>query len=298
MAWATSVDKGVEDIVDILMGTKLDPSQVKQIYLNIREGGLGMGSAALRAESAWVGAWEGGLDGVAQALEISSLATFKEQWPEWGRVVEPQDRALAAKCNKPAPGQRWEALLGGGLAKRQRTHAAKVHEHQQATLHAEVGAVQSLKIKMASGLEAGTWLQNTAEDEEEPLPDTQMRVCIKRRLRMEKPAGSDGKCHLMKLDRSPCSLQCCSQAGTPDGGHHALICPLGGGTIRRHNAVRDALARWLLTIGRPNMKEQDIARWMKDGERAMLDIVLRDPRLGEVSVDVCIIDAAHLDSSR
>ena len=62
--------------------------------------------------------------------------------------------------------------------------------------------------------------------------------------------------------------------------------------------MRDALARWLVTIGRPNMKEQDIARWMKDGERAILDIVLRDPRLGEVSVDVSIVDAAHLDAAR
>lgn len=124
---------------------------------------------------------------MAQTLEINNLATFKEKWPEWGRVVEQQDRALMIMCSKPVLGQRWEALLGGGLSKRQRTGAAKVHEHQQTKLHAEAGAAQSLMLEMASGPEAGTWSQSTAEDEQEPLPDTQMQVCIKRRLREAKP---------------------------------------------------------------------------------------------------------------
>ena len=67
------------------------------------------------------------------------------------------------------------------------------------------------------------------------------------------------------------------------------MCPIGGGVTRRHDGIRDALCGWLEGIGRRPHKEQEIPRWNTASERARIDIVLSDPKLREVCVDVSAV---------
>ena len=62
----------------------------------------------------------------------------------------------------------------------------------------------------------------------------------------------------------------------------------GRGVTRRHDGIRDALTEWLESIDRIPLKEQEVPRWNTASERARLDIVLTDPKLGEVCVDVSV----------
>ena len=82
-----------------------------------------------------------------------------------------------------------------------------------------------------------------------------------------------------------------------DEGKHAVICQMGGGPTKRHNAVRDALYDWFTGMGRQAGKEMDIpdwGRWNAKGEweRAVLDVVYHDIQRGRVCVDVAVVDGA------
>ena len=56
--WAQKVDEQVTRLLNELLQTTLDVSQVNQSWLKIKDGGMGLGSAVLRRESAFIGAWE------------------------------------------------------------------------------------------------------------------------------------------------------------------------------------------------------------------------------------------------
>ena len=68
--------------------------------------------------------------------------------------------------------------------------------------------------------------------------------------------------------------------------------------MRRHNAVRDALAAWLREMKLPALCEQAVPRWHREADQAILDIVYRDARVGEVCVDVSVVDSAHPTAPR
>ena len=126
--WARDVDRNTT-MVSRLLRHDLDGSQTAQLCLRVAEGGLGLGSAVLRAEAAFVGAWEAGTSHVASALAVPSMAVLRERWPAWAACMDSQDRRLRVASAAALPSQRWDALLGGGVVQRQRLHARKVHEH-------------------------------------------------------------------------------------------------------------------------------------------------------------------------
>lgn len=51
-----------------------------------------------------------------------------------------------------------------------------------------------------------------------------------------------------------------------DDGWHAVVSALVGGSVARHNAVRDALAVWLREVG---VVAQHMPRWDREGESAI-----------------------------
>merc|ERR1712078_127359 len=59
-----------------------------------------------------------------------------------------------------------------------------------------------------------------------------------------------------------------------------------------------ALFTWLEHIGRSPHKEHEVPRWNTASERARLDIVLSDPRLGEVCIDVSIVTTETTGAGR
>ncbi len=68
-----------------------------------------MGSAVLRRESAWIGAWEGGFCHLLKALGFTTVASFKEAWPEWARRAEAVEKDLAKKKGEVPRVKPWES---------------------------------------------------------------------------------------------------------------------------------------------------------------------------------------------
>ena len=114
------------------------------------------------------------------------------------------------------------------------------------------------------------------------MNDRDLRTTLRRRMRIQQIEGSTGVCQHARTDRTICGC-----VHGHDGGKHATICNIGGGVTQRHDGIRDALFVWLEGIGRSPHKEQEIPRWNTASERARLDPVLCDPRLGEVCVLTC-----------
>ena len=73
----------------------------------------------------------------------------------------------------------------------------------------------------------------------------------------------------------------------------ALSCPRGGGPVRRHNAIRDAVTQWLRGVGRHAQVEQVIQEWHseQDGE-AVLDVVYHRGLHGRVCLDISPVNSA------
>ena len=57
--WAHQVDTQLTTALEHLLGVTLDAGQRMQVFLKIKDGGLGFGSAFARREAAYIGAWEG-----------------------------------------------------------------------------------------------------------------------------------------------------------------------------------------------------------------------------------------------
>ena len=87
------------------------------MFMKIGEGGLGMGEATGREAAAWIGAWEGGLHKVVQAMGISSFTEWLETWPAWLQAIRAGDAALTRLTGQAPSANRWvDRLLNGACA--------------------------------------------------------------------------------------------------------------------------------------------------------------------------------------
>ena len=141
----------------------------------------------------------------------------------------------------------------------------------------------ALALDLCSGPEAGAFLLPSPDTQ--PMSDVHLRTAVRRRLRVAKPVGGTGVCHHLRSDKT-----ICGHVHGDDKGQHAVNCKIGGGVDRRHNGVRDALLAWLHSIGKLERKEQEMPKWNTPQESARLDIVCTDARLGEVAVDVSLVN--------
>ena len=64
--------------------------------------------------------------------------------------------------------------------------------------------------------------------------------------------------------------------------------------MRRHHAVRDALARWLKGIGHQAQTEQVIGDWQTPDGQAQLDVVYHRGARGRICLDVSLVDATSV----
>lgn len=67
----------------------------------------------------------------------------------------------------------------------------------------------------------------------------------------------------------------------------------GWGPVVRHDAVRDAVAKWLRDRGYQAYTEQHVPRWDIDAERACLDVSCTDQRGDLVHLDVTLVVTAN-----
>ena len=87
-------------------------------------------------------------------------------------------------------------------------------------------------------------------------------------------------------------------------GHHAEVCEVGGGTVGKHDRLRDWLAKWISDVGaRPTKTEQIVPRWAcarPDGsiQEARLDVSFIAATGHRAYVDVSVVAASTADPER
>ena len=73
-------------------------------------------------------------------------------------------------------------------------------------------------------------------------------------------------------------------------GRHAMVCPSGGGWVRRHNELRDeAHEIYEARTNKPALKEQYVPHWSTARSEARLDIVGSDALGRDEYVDIAIV---------
>ena len=101
-----------------------------------------MGSVVFRATSAWLGAWEFGMAGVAAAMECTSWLDLKEHWPALAATVTNMDAAHSTATGLTAHLSGWTQRVSQGAPKRQRELTAPI--------------MDGAKKNMLRGLDAAT----------------------------------------------------------------------------------------------------------------------------------------------
>ena len=88
---------------------RLNTNRRSQVFLKIKDGGLGFGSASLRREAAYIGACGGGMKPLLHKLSadtrgegsaVSTLQALRRIWPQWGLQMD--DLETARRRNKGA----------------------------------------------------------------------------------------------------------------------------------------------------------------------------------------------------
>jgi hypothetical protein len=250
------------------------------------DGGLGFGSAELRNESAWIGAWEGGLQAVAAKTEIGSFAEFSDKWPAWAKAVAVADNALGRLQGKAVDPTRWTAAFHEAKPKQQGEHGKKVAITQAKSFRTKLGAVDLGRVEQQSGPGAGGYLM---PGEGNPrLADPHFKVATRRRLLCAELVveGANTCCHRN-------GVRVCGLPTVRDHGKHAIQCQIGGGVVGRHSSLRDTVAKWIEELGYQPKREQAMPRWNTESERAIMDVVYIDSAGRAISIDTAVIDGAE-----
>lgn len=269
VAWAEEVDMAVCEMAECLVGEVFRADQRGQLFLRDTEGGVGLGSARLRQDAAFLAAWEAGVGAVADALGAASVAELERAWPAWAAAIRGAEARVAENAGKRPPPARWQSLVEGRPGKAQREYAEEVRKRTLASVRGTSVADQA-GLEAASGRAAGAWLFPRVGAE--PMADEHWEKAMRLRLRCNRVVAGGGSDHCLNASASQ---GVCGRPADP-AGQHALKCPRGGGTVRRHNAIREALLGWLRERGVAAEREQEVPRWHRADERAVLDVVYQE----------------------
>ena len=297
--WCMEWDAEVSDAMGWWTGGALQADQRLQAFLPARSGGLGLSAAETRRAAAFIGSWEQCLSEVAGASGLETMAGIAEAAPitmETLRQAEAVLRQQGAETQGGWGNHRidWDRCLGRPKDKRQKVWTKEVHAALGERLMAQLGEKEQVEVRTAGGAGAGAFLTVALDDEQE-LPDAHFKAAIRRRLRC-KPHGAS----------TTCRHKYCGTAGNVCGhvldaeGQHARICKVGGAIVRRHDRIRDWLAKWLAKmLNQQTATEQYVPKWdrwransqgVAQLERARLDVVFQG-LTGPVYIDVAIVEA-------
>ena len=189
-------------------------------------------------------------------------------------------------------------MYEGRKGEEQKEYTRHVREHVRAAHAAVAPGPLVAALYAGGGPSRGAWLETV--EGVEPLADQAFLTGLRQRLMLPvvvagtpcKHRGQEGAGGL--ASGTPC--------GHPldEAGHHAVACSRGGGTIRRHDALRDVLVEWLREHGTHAVPEQVVPQWSRPRPRAApgdlpeaarLDVSYHHRELGQVFLDVSVVDS-------
>ena len=262
----------------------MSPTQRYHLHLPLasEHTGRGVQSARWRREAAFLGSWHLCLGAVAAALRFTTAEQFLAAAAR--SVRSPVDEA-AGIVRQLVPGYSFavEVLFEAPDPKRQAelmeaVHAAKESE-LLAALWAEDPSGGEVAASYSSGGEhAGDFLlpplPGNSGDKVLMMPEDEGVTAMRARMRIPYPSylsrfrrvrGPAQQCNHQYSKGSAVCGQCLVRAdGSADAAMvHAQLCNVGGGVDRRHNALRDWLRDWLVTVCHVPWAdtEQHVAEW-------------------------------------
>lgn len=275
----------------------LGDSEVGQILLPQRLGGMSAGGVAVRADAAFL---SGALEAKAAVADAVGAITTEDLWRRFPAYV---DSLNAAVTNLEHLGveedlRLWEAdqpQVGKG---RQRVWTRAVADRQRDHLLATATPRRAATLRSAATSEGSRFLGMPTEPQQH-MSDAAFRCAARRRLGLPPLAATipaATTCQNVRADGSKCGHVLDAQ------GHHASTCEAGGALLRRHNAARDCIAKRvaqdLAAVTATEQHIPELDRPSSDGNisPARLDVVvtLHGARW---LLDVAIVSALSADSS-
>ena len=196
-----------------------------------------MCAAGNRRAAAFIGSWEQCLSEVAAASGLETIAGVGEAAPITLQTLKQAEGVLRQQGADTQVN--WEQCLVRPRDKRQKVWTKEVHNASLERLMAQLGEEDQVEVRTVGGAGAGSFLTVALEDEQQ-LPDAHFKAAIRRRLRI-KPRAASTTC---RHKYSGTAGNLCGQALDAQG-QHARICKVGGAIVRRHDRIRDWLAKWL-----------------------------------------------------
>ena len=288
--WCMAWDAEVLEMISGWVDTPLDASQRVQVFLPVREGGLGLGATEARRAAAYLGSWEQCLSAVASAGGSTTSASLLSQAPRSAASIHEAQTGLQQQGVHAHVD--WESRMVRPQRRRQRQWTREVQETMHARLLSELPELDAADLRSAGGAGAGAFLLSPTDDVHQ-LPDSHFCVALRRRLRIRR--GTHGHCRRKyKQTGSACSKPLDGQEV------HARTCKVGGAIDRRHDRIRDWLAQWISRmVDKEVQTEQYVPKWDRtktnargeqEVERARLDIAFQG-RAGPVYLDIAITEA-------
>ena len=272
----------------------------QRMTLPRRDGGLGVQTAKLRRDAAFVGAFETSLPSIAESLGICSAAEFAVACPRLVATLRASGAALAQQQQSNFQFS-LEACFTQAFRSRQNEHMLEIHKANLTTLLGELSELDRADLRSAGGQLAGAFLETPPDGCNLQIPNAHFRTAVRRRLCMPHPGFEASP------SRSSPSTQCKHYATRARGinfcgadldrfGRHAGGCLTQGLHKIWHNHIRDWLVTWISEqTSRPVLPEPKVPEWNypQDGRtvEAQLDGGFSDRRGGLVYFDVSVVSA-------
>jgi len=291
--WCKRFDDILLESLAQVTGNQLDDSQRQQAFTRLADGGLGLGSAELAAESAYLGSWALVLKEAAAKVGVSSWADFQTRCPTLADTMALAETKMLADAAGSLQPIYWVGLLQEPRGKMQSFWFHKLQDQRKATLLRSLSDDDKVDFRSYGGPGAGGFLQPPVpfEDEEAPvpMPDRHFQVALQDRLRM--PLCTPGaRCQHRRCDGTLCNEPLDLR------GKHAKKCEVGPCRTGRHDELKHFTAAFHHKVtGYVAVKEQRVSAWDRLNprtglqEEAVLDVSTRDAASGrKIFVDVTV----------
>ena len=239
-----------------------DPGRA-QMFLPLKLGGCGLGLACAKRNAAYVASWEQCLAEVGAAVGCTSAQSFFDQARLTKTSLQDAEEGLRAQGSLVGTGVRWEQRFSTAANKRQKEWSREVHRTAYRNLLGSLTELDQAEMRSAGGIGAGSFLLPPSLPEHW-MPDAHFKVATRARLRADQlPAGHGRTCQ----HRSAQTRQLCNEP-LDQRCRHARVCKTGGGVVRRHDSIRDWLAKWIRDVtGRATLTEQFVPRWDRQNDQ-------------------------------
>ena len=196
--WARQFDDTLIRGMEGLTGVAFNEGQRGQCFLRLADGGLGLGSAELAVEAAFLGSWALCLKDVASCLGTASWEGFRLRCAPLAASLEQAEAKLLRDAGGSLQPVDWVGFLSEPRGKLQSFWSAKLQERRGGALMGGLSQDDQVDLRSTGGPGAGGFLEAPVlfEDREHAGPalpaDAQgspASACVPVRSYLPAPAG-------------------------------------------------------------------------------------------------------------